>query len=78
MHHFTYDADFYVPDPSAANALEFDISLWMDGIAGMTFGTECNFLGEGDWDVWDNSTGSWIDTQKSRQRMALLNAAVQT
>lgn len=64
MHHFTYDADFYLPNPSIANALEFDISLWMDGIAGMTFGTECSFLGDGDWDVWNNATGQWIDTQE--------------
>lgn len=62
MHHFTYDADFYVTDPSVVNALEFDISLWMDGIAGMTFGTECNYLGDGDWDVWNNAIGAWTDT----------------
>lgn len=64
MHHFTYDADFYVDDPSVTSGLEFDISLWMDSNGGMTFGTQCSFLGEGDWDVWNNATAHWTDTGK--------------
>ncbi|HLJ77571.1 MAG TPA: hypothetical protein VKT75_09165, partial [Acidobacteriaceae bacterium] len=39
MHHFTYDADFYVDDPSVTSGLEFDVALWMDNNGGMTFGT---------------------------------------
>lgn len=34
----------------------------MDGITGMTFGTECNHLGDGDWDIWNNQTGHWTDS----------------
>ena len=64
MHHLTYDADVYVDDPSVTSGLEFDVSLWMEGIAGMTFGTQCSFLGEGHWDVWDNSKSKWTDTGK--------------
>lgn len=60
LHSFTYDTDFYVTNPAITQALEFDISDWMDGIAGMTFGTQCNHLGDGDWDIWNNKTQHWI------------------
>lgn len=62
LHHFTYDADFYVTDASVTSALEFDISLFMDGITGMTFGTQCAHLQDGDWDIWNNGTGQWVST----------------
>jgi hypothetical protein len=61
LHHFTYDADFYVSDAPTTAALEFDISLWMEGIAGVTFGTQCSHY-DGDWDVWDNGNGQWMPT----------------
>lgn len=62
LHHFTYDADFYVTDPSTTSALEFDISLFMGGITGMTFGTQCAHLQDGTWDMWNNATGTWISS----------------
>jgi hypothetical protein len=60
LHHFTYDADFNVTDASVTNALEFDVSLWMDGVTGMTFGTQCALLQDGEWDIWNNQTGQWV------------------
>lgn len=60
LHQFTYDADFYVGDASVTRSLEFDISLWMSGIAGMTFGTQCDYLGDGEWDIFNNQTGQWV------------------
>ena len=60
LHNFTYDADFYVSNPAITQALEFDISFWMGGTAGMTFGTQCNYLGDKDWDVYDNSHRKWM------------------
>jgi len=63
IHHYQYDADFYVSDPAVSQALEFDVSVWMDGIAGMTFGHQCNHLGDGDWDIWDNGRGHWVDAK---------------
>jgi hypothetical protein len=62
LHNFTYDTDFYVADPSVTRALEFDISLWMDGTAGMTFGTQCDYLGDGEWDIFNNQTNQWVPT----------------
>jgi len=61
LHTYTYDTDFYVQDSAVSQALEFDVSVWMEGIAGMTFGTQCNHLGDGDWDVWNNQSGHWTD-----------------
>jgi len=63
IHHFTYTTDFYVSDSAVSQALEFDVSMWMDGIAGMTFGSQCNHLGDGDWDIWNNQTGHWTDAK---------------
>jgi hypothetical protein len=60
LHNFTYDADFYMTNPAITQALEFDISVWMGDIAGMTFGTQCNYLGDKDWDVYDNSHRRWM------------------
>lgn len=60
LHHFVYDADVYVTNVSITQALEFDLSLWMSGVTGMTFGTECNHLGDKSWDVWNNVSGHWV------------------
>jgi hypothetical protein len=62
LHSFTYDAWFYVVTPEVTQALEFDLSLWMSGVTGMTFGHQCNHLGDGDWDVWNNASSQWVDT----------------
>jgi hypothetical protein len=61
LHNFTYDTDFYVSDRSVTQALEFDVSMYMDSI-GMFFGTECAPLGDGNWDMLDNQTQKWSDT----------------
>ncbi|HTV15867.1 MAG TPA: hypothetical protein VME68_14195 [Acidobacteriaceae bacterium] len=60
LHNFTYDAWFYVVTPEVTQALEFDISLEMSGVAGMTFGHQCNLRGDGDWDIWNNAAKQWI------------------
>lgn len=61
LHHFTYDTDFYVTNPKVSESLEFDISMFMNGI-GMTWGTECAMLASGDWDIWDNVNAKWVPT----------------
>ena len=62
LHHFVYDAYFYVPKPDITQSLEFDISDWMDGVGGMTFGHQCDHLGDGQWDIWDNQRHEWVGT----------------
>src|SRR5579863_1473681 len=61
LHNFTYDTDFYVTNPSVTQVLEFDVSMYMDSI-GMFWGTQCNHLGGGEWDVLDNVTQEWSKT----------------
>jgi hypothetical protein len=60
LHHFTYDTDFYVTNVAITQSLEFDVNLWLDNIAGMIFGTQCNNLGDHSWDIWNSKTGHWI------------------
>jgi hypothetical protein len=61
LHHFTYDAYVYVTDYSVTQDLEFDINMYLNGV-GMEWGTECNHLADGDWDIWDNVNAKWVAT----------------
>lgn len=61
LHNFTYNADFYVTDASVTQSLEFDINMYLNG-AGMEWGTQCNHLADGDWDVWNNVETKWVST----------------
>lgn len=61
LHNFTYDAWFYVSNPHATQAMEFDINMFFDTI-GMTWGTECRVRGGNEWDIWDNVNAKWIPT----------------
>jgi hypothetical protein len=59
LHNFIYDADFYVTNDSITQVLEFDISMYMNGV-GMIWGTQCNNLGGKEWDIWDNAEAKWV------------------
>lgn len=64
--HFVYDFYVMVDDPTAPQALEFDINQTI-GDTRWTWGTECNFNGHypqmGEWDVWDGAgSGTWKET----------------
>ena len=61
LHNFTYDTDLYVTDVAVTQVLEFDVSMYMNGV-GMFFGTQCNHLGGGEWDVLNNVTQRWAAT----------------
>jgi hypothetical protein len=58
LHNFTYDTDLYVTNLAATQVLEFDVAMYTDGV-GMFFGTQCEHLGSGGWDVLDNVTQQW-------------------
>lgn len=49
--HFTYDLYFYVDNPNAPQAHEFDVNPTFGGTR-WTWGTECNFNGSGKWNIW--------------------------
>ncbi len=58
--HFTYDLYFYIDNPLASQALEFDINQTFGGNR-WVWGSECNFNGSGKWDIWDDVNG-WTPT----------------
>lgn len=61
--HFTYDLYFYIDNPLAPQALEFDANQTFGGQR-WVWGTECNFKGETPpmWDIWDDASGVWRQT----------------
>jgi hypothetical protein len=58
--HFTYDLYFYIDNPDASQALEFDINQTFGGNR-WVWGSECNFNDTGKWDIWDDING-WKPT----------------
>lgn len=59
--HFVYDLYFYMDDPTAPEALEFDINQSMNGVR-YTWGTECSYRNTGKWDIWNPKTEAWETT----------------
>jgi hypothetical protein len=58
--HFIYDLYFYIDNPNAPQALEFDFNQTYGGNR-WVWGSECNFNGTGKWDIWDDING-WKPT----------------
>ncbi|HZD95634.1 MAG TPA: hypothetical protein VE133_15330 [Candidatus Sulfotelmatobacter sp.] len=58
---FTYDLYFYLTNPQAAQALEFDVNQ-SDKVHKFIFGTQCNIKNGAHWDVWGNAAGNWLST----------------
>jgi hypothetical protein len=52
--HFLYDVYFYIDNPSAPQALEFDANQTYGGQR-WVWGSECNFKADGHWDIWDDA-----------------------
>ncbi len=61
LHNFTYDAYFYGTDMSLSQVMEFDISMYMNGVS-MIFGTQCKIAGGNEWDVWNTQESKWEST----------------
>ena len=61
LHDFTYDVYFYSGNANSAEALEFDVNQFFDGM-GFTWGHECRIEGGNEWDVWDNTNYKWVAT----------------
>lgn len=61
LHTFTYDVYFYGSNLGAAQALEFDVNQFFDGM-GFTWGHECRIGGGNEWDTWDNAASKWVPT----------------
>ncbi|ABF40893.1 hypothetical protein Acid345_1892 [Candidatus Koribacter versatilis Ellin345] len=66
-HNFQYDVDYYLKNPSASQALEFDVNQSVGGKK-FVFGTQCNIAAH-TYDVWSAAT-HWIHTGISCARPA--------
>lgn len=60
VRNFVYDLYFYIKNPDASQALEFDVNQSTGGKK-YIFGTECTFKDGAVWKVWDYTRG-WIST----------------
>jgi hypothetical protein len=61
LHNFVLNEDVFLTNLAVTQDLEFDINWYGNGF-GMEFGTECNNLGGGVWDIWDNVNATWVHT----------------
>jgi hypothetical protein len=61
LHNFTLDTYVYVTNFAVTQDLEFDINMYMNGV-GLEWGTQCNHLADGDWDIWNNVDAAWMST----------------
>ncbi len=61
LHNFTYDAWVFVTNASITQSLEFDVNMYLNSV-GMEWGTQCDHLDTGDWDIWDNVEAKWVST----------------
>ena len=61
LHNFTYDAYFYPTNLGVTQVLEFDISMYFDGLS-LIWGNQCNILGGHVWDIWDNTSQQWVSS----------------
>lgn len=60
--HFVYDLYFYIDNPNAPQALEFDLNQTYGGQR-WVWGSECNFKADGVWDVWNDAPDTgWTPT----------------
>jgi hypothetical protein len=58
---FVYDVYFYIKDPNAPQALEFDVNQ-ANGTYHMIFGTECSYKQSGSpWQIWDGINERWVN-----------------
>jgi hypothetical protein len=61
IHNLTLDTYVYPTNMAVTQDLELDINLYMNGV-GMEWGTECNHLADGVWDIWNNIDAHWVPT----------------
>lgn len=61
LHNFTFDTYVFVTNFSITQDLEFDANMYMNGV-GMEWGTQCNHLADGEWDIWNNVQARWVAT----------------
>lgn len=61
VQNFQYDLYYYIKNPSASQALEFDVNQSVNGKK-YIFGTECDFKDKKVWKVYDPYNRAWQTT----------------
>jgi hypothetical protein len=61
VHNFIYDAYFYSSNLNVAEVLEFDVSMYFNGLS-LVWGQQCRVAGGHEWDIWDNINAKWVPT----------------
>ena len=61
IHHLVFDAEIYPTNLSVTQDIELDANIYLNGV-GMEWGTQCNHLHTGVWDIWDNVNNKWVGT----------------
>lgn len=56
--HFLYDLEIYMDNPSAPQALEFNVTQSAGG-SHYDFSTQCDLVGTRTWRVWDPTKKAW-------------------
>jgi hypothetical protein len=61
LHNFTYDAYFYSSNLSLSEVMEFDISMYFDGLS-LIWGNQCTIAAGNEWEIWNNADAKWVST----------------
>ena len=61
MTHFVYSMSFYLDNPTAAQALEFNVNQNAGGNR-YEYATQCDIKGSHHWRIWPHSQMHWLDT----------------
>ena len=56
-----FDAEIYPTNMAVTQDIELDANIYLDGV-GMEWGTQCNHLNDGVWDIWNNIEFRWVPT----------------
>jgi hypothetical protein len=59
--HFVYEMQFYLDNPDAAQALEFNVNQNAGGWR-YEYATQCDIRGSHTWRIWDHTTMHWVGT----------------
>jgi hypothetical protein len=59
--HFVYTISYYLTDPAAAQALEFNVNQNAGGWR-YEYATQCDIRGTGVWRIWGHTTMHWVAT----------------
>lgn len=58
---FVYDLSYYIKNPNASQALEFDVNQSVNGRK-YIWGTECNIAETKTWRIWDPANVKWVNS----------------